>query len=389
MGVSETEFDSLKESWQVLFHSNPNHTPFQSWEWNYAWWKHFGSPGRLRLLILEEEGRLIGLAPLCLETRYRGAPLRHLAFIACKRADYLDFLVAAGREGAFFTELFAFLAKRTDDWRFLDIRDFPECSTNLPHLLREGLRAFPFMNLQISENCASVHLPATWDGYLATLGKNGRRNAVRYRRHLAENFKMRWEAPTAPPDIRRYFEDFATLFRERWGPEQGATFFDLPQAAAFERELCVLGSEAGWYRLYLVYADDHPVAGYLGFVCNNRFYTALLAHSPMPGNQSPGTVLIGMTIEDCIGNSWTELDMTRGDEPYKFQWNAVLKRNYRIKLSCRRSLLAYSSAIDWLRKRLESVSSLHRLRAAYRRRFARTAPAQGGRPGRSASAEHR
>lgn len=369
IGTRETEFEALREPWQALFQSNPNHTPFQSWEWNHAWWKHFGVPGRLRLLIVEKEGRLIGIAPLQLALRYRGAPLRHLAFISDKRADYLDFIVAAGMEREFFAELFEFLRTQRGEWRFLTLRDVQETSTNLAHLLREGLRAFPHVNLEPAENCAAVRLPSTWEGYLSTLGKNARRNAIRYRKHLAEEFAVRWTAPTDPEEIRRCFDDFARVFRDRWGPEQGATFFDRAKTADFEREVCQLGTAAGWYRLYLVYANEVPVAGYLGYVCNGKFYAGLLAHSPALHKYSPGTVLIGMTIEDCIANRWTELDMTRGDEPYKLQWNGVLKRNYRIKLCDSRILLAYAFATEWVRERLESIRALHRLRAAYRRRL--------------------
>ncbi|MGH8322845.1 MAG: GNAT family N-acetyltransferase, partial [Steroidobacteraceae bacterium] len=72
--TSEQEFAALEEPWNDLVRSNANHTPFQSWEWNFAWWSHFGVPGRLRLCVAEQDGRMIGVAPLFLATRYRGWP---------------------------------------------------------------------------------------------------------------------------------------------------------------------------------------------------------------------------------------------------------------------------------------------------------------------------
>jgi len=203
--VSEAEFSALKQPWQDLFRSNPNHTPYQSWEWNYTWWKHFGTAGHLRLLMVTQQSRLIGIAPFFINTSYGGAPLRHLAFLSRKRADYLDFIVAASTETAFFNELIGFFREHPGEYRRLELRDFPETSTNLPYLLYEGLRAFPFINLQLSENCATAHLPPTWDGYLASLGKNARRNVIRYRRQLAENFTVRWKVSATPQDMLHCF----------------------------------------------------------------------------------------------------------------------------------------------------------------------------------------
>src|SRR5438105_559561 len=95
---SESELESLRDSWREIYHSNANHSPFQTWEWNFTWWKHFGSPGKLRLLLVEEDGKPIGIAPLFHSNRYLGWPLPHLAFIGRKRSDYLDFLVRDGKQ---------------------------------------------------------------------------------------------------------------------------------------------------------------------------------------------------------------------------------------------------------------------------------------------------
>lgn len=367
--TSEAEFESLKLQWQELFRSNPNHTPFQSWEWNFAWWKHCGTPGQLRLLIVEEDGRAVGIAPFCVNPRYEGAPLRHLAFISRKRADYLDFIVAPGAEANFFREVFAFLHEHASEWPLLELRDFPENSVNLPYLLQAGSGSFAYLSLQRAENCATLVLPSTWEDYLALLGKNSRRNVGRYRRHLTEKFAVSWKAPSSPEEIQGCFEDFASVYRSRWRGVHGATLFDEPRSLAFEREVCKLASEAGWYRFYLLYLDGAPVAGYLGYVCNNKYYAGLLAYVPAMQKHSVGSVLIGMSVEDCIGRHFTEFDMTRGDEPYKHQWNCKLKHNYLIKLSHSRRLLTYASGIEWMRGRLVAMKSLHRLRASLRRRL--------------------
>jgi CelD/BcsL family acetyltransferase involved in cellulose biosynthesis len=364
---SEEEFGALKSVWQELYDTSANHSPFQSWEWNYTWWKHFGAPGRLRLFLVEEGGSLIGIAPFQLIPRFRGWPLTHLAFIARKRSDYLDFLVRPGMEAVFFRQLLAYLSEKCANWRLVELRDLPGNSTNLPHLLREAMGTFPALSLEAGEMCVAVPLGATWTDYLASLGKNARRNAGRYRRHLEQDFVVRLAAPTAADDIQKCFEDFVTVYRSRWQDLQGATYFEQPDASAFEREICKLGSVAGWYRLYILYAGNIPVAGYLGYVRNNKYYAGLLAHRPDFHKYSAGTVLIGMTLEDCINNHWTELDMTRGAEPYKFQWNGVGKPNYQIKMFHTRAGLATATLMEWLYDSLEAIKTLHYVRARFLR----------------------
>lgn len=357
---SEIEFEQLREGWNELWRSNPNHTPYQSWEWNYAWWKHFGRPGNLYLVLVEHEGRLTGLAPFYISSSYRGVPVRHLSFISSRRADYLDFLIARGSEASVLGELFEFLGRSS--WRLIELRDYPSGSSNLPHLLRVATGAYTHLSLQQAEQCATAPLPASWEEYLASLGKNQRRNVGRYRRMLSEKFTVTFKAPTSPAELRQCFEDFATVFRSRWRTGHGATLFGDPRGFAFEREVCELGSDAGWFRFYMLYLDDKPVAGYLGYLWNERFYAGLLAYRPEYHRLSAGSVLIGMSIEDCIGKGLVEFDMTRGAEGYKAHWNCVPKYNYIIKMSRSEKLLAGLAMFDRVRNGLGRIQLMRRVR---------------------------
>lgn len=372
---SEAEFEALKGEWCELHAANPNHTPFQTWEWNYHWWLRCGTPGTLRLLVVRRESQLVGIAPLFLRRRYRGLPLRHLAFLTNRRGDYLDFLVRAGDEPQFFAELFAYLREHAREWRFLQLRDMRESSSNLPHLLSAALAQFPGAGIETSDLCATVPLAGSWNAFLDTLGKNMRRNAVRYRKQLEEQCAVRFAIPETPDEMRRGLADFATVYQRRWRPEIGATLFDDADSLAFERDVCEAGTAAGWYRLYLLYVNDEPAAGYLGYVCHGKYYAGLLAHDPRFHKLSVGTVLIARTVEDCIAHGWSELDMTRGVEAYKFQWNARQKRGYLIKICRNRGTAIWVDLIDWLYRSLTEMPLLRAAQKAYRLRKAPRATA--------------
>jgi hypothetical protein len=115
------EFESLQPVWDELYCSNPNHTPYQSWEWNFSWWLHLGQTDGLYLIVVEDNERALGIAPFVRRAKFWGWPLPHLCFLGQKRTDYLDFLVRAGAEPIFFRELRESLKSALHDWKFVEL----------------------------------------------------------------------------------------------------------------------------------------------------------------------------------------------------------------------------------------------------------------------------
>ena len=56
-------FLSLKESWTEAL-QKCDHTVFSTWEWLSIMWKYFGKDRKLMILLAEENGKIIGIAPL-------------------------------------------------------------------------------------------------------------------------------------------------------------------------------------------------------------------------------------------------------------------------------------------------------------------------------------
>jgi CelD/BcsL family acetyltransferase involved in cellulose biosynthesis len=364
--TTEGEFEALESAWDEVFRAGRDNTPYQSWSWNFTWWKYFGTPGLLRLIVIEADGRLLGIAPLFLARRFRGLPLRHLSFLSPKRADYLDFVVRPGSEPVFFTELMEYLRDGTREWQFVELRDLRDSSPNVPHLLNAISHTLPLLTQSADEGCVTVPLEASWEAYASGLSKRFRKDIAYYRRSFEKKFATELRIATSPPEVFTVLADLISVYRTRWREKRGATQFDDRRAASFEREICERFSVAGCYRLYVLYADSRPVAGILSYVLNQRCHVELFAHSPEFHKFSVGTVLLSMAIEDAIAHGWTELDLMRGDEAYKYRWNGRAKRNYKIRLFRDRTRLQLISSIEWLFLRAASVGALQRLRARYR-----------------------
>ncbi|MFH9069304.1 GNAT family N-acetyltransferase [Streptomyces alboflavus] len=95
--VDEAEFASLAGPWRRLYERCEEATPFQSHAWLTSWWRSYGRPGRLRVLLVRDGGDLVAAAPLM--RTYRPVPA--LRPIGGAISDFADVLLAAdGRERA-------------------------------------------------------------------------------------------------------------------------------------------------------------------------------------------------------------------------------------------------------------------------------------------------
>jgi CelD/BcsL family acetyltransferase involved in cellulose biosynthesis len=57
---------ALADEWRDLYARCPTATPFQSHAWLDSWWREYGKPGRLRVVLVRWDGRLVAAAALML-----------------------------------------------------------------------------------------------------------------------------------------------------------------------------------------------------------------------------------------------------------------------------------------------------------------------------------
>lgn len=88
--TDEREFAELGSAWGRLYRSCAAATPFQSHAWLHSWWLSYGTPGRLRLVLVRDDGgELRAVAPLMRVRR----PLPALVPLGGAISDYGDVLI--------------------------------------------------------------------------------------------------------------------------------------------------------------------------------------------------------------------------------------------------------------------------------------------------------
>ncbi|MFD3590589.1 GNAT family N-acetyltransferase [Streptomyces sp. NPDC058683] len=93
--TDEGTFAGLAPAWGRLYQRCGTATPFQSHAWLHSWWRSYGVPGRLRLVLVRHGGELVGAAPLMLVRR----PLPTLVPLGGAISDYTDVLLADADDG--------------------------------------------------------------------------------------------------------------------------------------------------------------------------------------------------------------------------------------------------------------------------------------------------
>jgi CelD/BcsL family acetyltransferase involved in cellulose biosynthesis len=310
-------FDALAGEWNQLLRRSAADTIFLTLEYQRTWWQYLGR-GELLILAMRDGEELIGIAPLFATPNSQG----QLAFsiVGCVEvADYVDFIVAQGREEAFYSALLDYLAESSVlPWDLLDLCNIHQDSLTLKVLpsLAEA-RGWAIERAK-DDVCPIVRLPGTWEEYLNMLsGKN--RHEIRRKLRRANNLAtLSWYIVGPEHNLEAEMEDFLTLMAAS-SPDKEA--FLTPTMRDFFRQLARVTYDAGWLELVFLKVRDQKAAAYLHFIYNNRVlvYNSGLDWQAFP-KLGAGIILTAYCIRNAIEQGREVYDFMQGDERYKYQF---------------------------------------------------------------------
>src|SRR3989339_233675 len=89
---NKKDFLNLKNDWDRL---SQDLITVNKFEWLYKWWNNFEKGNDLKILIVEKDRKIIGIAPLYIENSraLRFFPFKKLCFLGGRISDYLDFII--------------------------------------------------------------------------------------------------------------------------------------------------------------------------------------------------------------------------------------------------------------------------------------------------------
>ncbi|MEY9873648.1 CelD/BcsL family acetyltransferase involved in cellulose biosynthesis [Streptacidiphilus sp. MAP12-33] len=312
--------EALAGEWNALQERSPGATPFQCHAWLTSWWHSYGRPGRLRLVTVRRDGRLIALAPC-----YRdGTVLRPLG---AEITDFHDVLLddadpdeAAARLAlALAAELRGPLARldlpevRADAAIHRVLAHWPRAARKLPASLVQHLPGVPMDELL-------TRLP----------GRTAQRTKVKLRKLAVAGIDVRlvppWEVPEA---VDRMLALHALQWADRGAtPEHMRGRFASHLRAAATGMAATERAQLREYRL-----DGRLIA--CDLMLQARSMVALYVYGVHPEARERVDIagmLFGESLAHAVSTGRTELSLLRGDEPYKQRWRPDPAHNERLLL---------------------------------------------------------
>lgn len=308
--------DHLALAWEEVVQKMPDATPFQSWEWNRAWWSHCGR-GNLWVLVARQGEQVVGILPLVL-TRYRSTPLRQARFMGAPLSDYQKILAAPEHAATCARAFVDYLNQHRSDWDICDLNDIIETNPLVALISANA----DYGVVEFHRRCPAIALPSTWEEYVGRLGKNLRSNIGRRRRQLEKSVGATFALVQDPARLASAMKSLYELHNSRWKERGASGAFAAESVQAFHHDVARQFLLRDWLRLYVLEQKGQIIAAFYCFSFARRIYYYLSGFDVSLARYSPGMTLMAFALDKAIGEKAEVFDLLRGDESYKYEWKA-------------------------------------------------------------------
>jgi CelD/BcsL family acetyltransferase involved in cellulose biosynthesis len=319
----ETGFDELALEWDALLRDSQADTIFMTHMWQRVWWRHLGEGGLLILAVRDDDGTLVGLAPL-FRVPHEGHGV--LSTVGCVDvSDYLDWIARRGREEPVFAALLDALEHELgDEWGQLSLCNIPDDSPTLDLVPRLAQARGWQVARSIDDVVPIFSIPESWEAYEQMLPGKARRELRRKLRKAGPYSGVDWYIVGPEHDLDAEIDAFIDLLIKSH-PEK-ADFMDEHNRAFFHAIGHAIYS-ADRLQLAFLTLNDQRVATYMNFLypgkgdasSGDRVLVYNSGLDPAAYRLSPGIVLMARLIRQAIEERrFAIFDFLRGDEPYKY-----------------------------------------------------------------------
>ncbi|MBO1337402.1 GNAT family N-acetyltransferase [Streptomyces sp. VRA16 Mangrove soil] len=343
------EFGALRAEWNRLHAASPTATPFQSHAWLHSWWLSYGSTGRLCVVLVRREGRLVAAAPLMRRLR----PFPVLTPLGAGISDFSDVLVDAAADGAAGgTGCRAVDALGAGLWKLagtavIDLREVrPGSAAEGIHDNWPGLR-------RGFDDSACLELPVLpMDDLVGRLPRpRAQRARAKMRKLDAAGIERRVvPAPEAGASVRRLLD----LHQLQWQERRVTTEHMKPRFAEHLSRSVALMAQTGDAVVTEFTLDGSVVAADLTFVSPRLAGGYLYGAHPQLRERKidVATMLLRSCTEHLQNGRRAEvLSLLRGTEPYKMHWRPEHVVNRRLLLARAGSAPQFTALVTAVRAR--------------------------------------
>jgi hypothetical protein len=190
------------------------------------------------------------------------------------------------------------------------------------HAIRtEALRLpFPYQSFGCTDDIV-LTLPGTVNEYLASLGKNTRRNIKRYMDRLKRTFpSFRYDCHVGDAINEQHVRAIIGFNRARMAGKHKVSTIDRVE----EERIVQLVKACGLIGVATI--DDRICAGAIAYRCGENYFLYVIAHDPKYDGYWIGILCCYLTICECIARGGKAFHFYWGRYEYKFALGAIARQ---------------------------------------------------------------
>jgi CelD/BcsL family acetyltransferase involved in cellulose biosynthesis len=330
-----SSFDELEQYapiWNDLLQKSRDNDVMSTWEWISCWWQHFGKHRELRVLVAEENGKIMAIAPLML-SKYKFMKLgtmTKIEFIGTPQSDYNNFIWLENEEKC----LDLFLEHLVDqrDWDCLELFNVHEGTLSAKLLCESDAALSRKLENRVLTLCPYLELPSSIEEYTKKLPSGIGKEARRAMRRLQEEYRVGFKTQADFCSVQEAMDSLFDLHQRRWKLKGETGDFATPSVRKFHLDLANNFDRKGWLALSFLTANEEPVASTYSFDYRGKRYFYQSGFDPRFARYSVGTLLHLQNVNVCIAKEFKEYDFTRGVEPYKLRLSTQVRKSLAIQL---------------------------------------------------------
>lgn len=291
-------------------------SPFQSWEWHRAWWRHFSVSrvDRLNLILFRRSGDLVGLASMKARTRFGFTELSPLGW-RDRLTEYSVLMFPEDEKTILLQELWTWLKAHRWTWTCI-----PQLGQGI------ALPATAGSYLVSSETIVFEHLnlPASWEALDRGLNQSMRSNVRYYPRLMArERHPHSFEIARTADEVTAALPVLWTLHSARAAARTKIRHHDYmkpPARRAFLAEVLPLLASRGEASIGLLKVDGAIVGAQLWLERDRAIFLYYSGFDPAWSRYSVAMVATAEIFKDAISRGIDRVEFLRGANHFKSRW---------------------------------------------------------------------
>lgn len=337
--------DGLAAEWDDLAARCATATSFQAAAWVRSWWRQYGRPGALVVVLVRRDDRLVGAAA------FRRTGSGGLTNLGGGLVDFTDVLLDDSCADRAAAELAAALPLHRP-WHSLDLREVhPEAA------VQRVFQHWPGRRHRLADSLCQ-YLPAVpMEELLKRLpGKTAQRSRVKQRKIAEAGVELRSATPEEVPEAIR---ELLRLHFLQWQDRGVTPEHRTERFAAHLVESTTGLVAAGLAAVHCYRLDGETVAVNLMLLCPSFGGLYMYgAHPALRERLDIAGLLFGAALDEVRSADIPVLSLLRGQEPYKQRWRPDQLANQRLVLGPGRLAPAALARVCRVRARQAAVHVL-------------------------------